>query len=74
MKFVLYTIIINLILKLWLDKITLLLKLKQTGQIAASGRQIRLPDAAVLPTMLYGSKLLNLDLQPDFTRKLTLIV
>ena len=28
--------------------------IEQSGQIAESGSQTRLPDAAVLPTMLYG--------------------
>ena len=46
----------------------------QSGQIAASGSQTRLPDAAVLPTMLYGCKFLNLNFKLEFNLKLTIIV
>ena len=38
----------------------------QSGQIAESGSQTRLPDAAVLPTMLYGWYVFNINLKLDF--------
>ena len=45
---------------------------KQSGQIAESGSQTRLPDAAVLPTMLYGCNVLNLNLKLEFNPNLTI--
>ena len=47
---------------------------QQSGQIAESGSQTRLPDAAVLPTMLYGWYVLNLNLKLDFNPNLTITV
>ena len=40
--------------------------LQQSGQIAESGSQTRLPDVAVLPTMLYGCNVLDLNFKPQF--------
>ena len=39
---------------------------QQSGQIAESGSQTRLPDAAVLPTMLNGWYVFNKNLKLDF--------
>ena len=46
----------------------------QSGQIAESGSQTRLPDAAVLPTMLYSWYVLNLNLKLDFNTNLAITV
>ena len=43
----------------------------QSGQFAESGSQTRLPDAAVLSTILYGSNLFNLKLQLHSNPNLT---
>ena len=48
--------------------------LYQSGQIDESGSQIRLPDVAVLPTMLYGCNVLNLNFKLDFNSNLTITV
>ena len=40
-------------------------------QIAESGSQTRLPDAAVLPTMLYGWYVFNINLKLDFNPNYT---
>ena len=48
--------------------------LYQSGQIAESGSQTRLPDAAVLPTMLYRWYVSNLNLKLDFNSNKTINV
>ena len=47
---------------------------EQSGQIAESGSQTRLPDAAVLPTMVYGWYVSNLNLKLDFNSNKTINV
>ena len=47
---------------------------KQCGQIAESGSQTRLPDVAVLPTMLYDCIVFNLNFKVDFNPNLTITV
>ena len=48
--------------------------IEQSGQIAESSCQTRLPDAAVFPTMLYGCNVLNLNFKLDLNPNLTMTV
>ena len=43
----------------------------QSGQIVESGSQTRLPDAAVLLTILYGWYVFNINLKLDFNPNYT---